>query len=262
MATKAEHRDVALSDNARVVLERRYLAKDEHGRVVETPEQLFQRVAAQHRRRGGRLRRRATGRRLGEALPRRHDQPPLPAQLADARERRPAAATARRLLRPARRGLDGGHLRRHSRHGDHPQERRRHRLLLRPSAPRRRHGAEHGRTRQRARLLHEGLRRRHRGDQAGRHATRRQHGNPERRAPGHRGVHPRQGGHGDAHQLQHLRLRQRAVHGGGGARRGVLAGQPAHAPGRRASAAPARSSAASSRTPGATATPASSSSTA
>ena len=45
MATKAEHRDVVLSDNARVVLERRYLAKDEHGRVVETPEQLFRRVA-------------------------------------------------------------------------------------------------------------------------------------------------------------------------------------------------------------------------
>ena len=36
---------VALSDNARVVLERRYLAKDDHGRPVETPEQLVARVA-------------------------------------------------------------------------------------------------------------------------------------------------------------------------------------------------------------------------
>ena len=36
---------VALSDNARVVLERRYLAKDEHGALIETPEQLFRRVA-------------------------------------------------------------------------------------------------------------------------------------------------------------------------------------------------------------------------
>jgi len=35
----------ALSDNARVVLERRYLAKDGRGRVVETPEELFRRVA-------------------------------------------------------------------------------------------------------------------------------------------------------------------------------------------------------------------------
>jgi len=34
-----------LSDNARVVLERRYLAKDDDGNVIETPEQLFRRVA-------------------------------------------------------------------------------------------------------------------------------------------------------------------------------------------------------------------------
>ncbi|MGA2286276.1 MAG: vitamin B12-dependent ribonucleotide reductase [Dehalococcoidia bacterium] len=45
MATKTHPDSVPLSDNARVVLERRYLAKDERGRVVETPEQLFQRVA-------------------------------------------------------------------------------------------------------------------------------------------------------------------------------------------------------------------------
>jgi ribonucleoside-diphosphate reductase alpha chain len=36
---------IALSENARVVLERRYLAKDEHGALTETPEQLFRRVA-------------------------------------------------------------------------------------------------------------------------------------------------------------------------------------------------------------------------
>ena len=35
----------ALSDNARVVLERRYLAKDARGKLIETPEQLFRRVA-------------------------------------------------------------------------------------------------------------------------------------------------------------------------------------------------------------------------
>lgn len=34
-----------LSDNARVVLERRYLAKDAAGHLTETPEQLFRRVA-------------------------------------------------------------------------------------------------------------------------------------------------------------------------------------------------------------------------
>ena len=36
---------VELANNARIVLERRYLARDEKGRVIETPEQLFRRVA-------------------------------------------------------------------------------------------------------------------------------------------------------------------------------------------------------------------------
>ncbi len=36
---------VGLADNARIVLERRYLAKDEGGNVIETPEQLVRRVA-------------------------------------------------------------------------------------------------------------------------------------------------------------------------------------------------------------------------
>jgi ribonucleoside-diphosphate reductase alpha chain len=36
---------VQLADNARVVLERRYLGKDDRGHVVETPEQLVRRVA-------------------------------------------------------------------------------------------------------------------------------------------------------------------------------------------------------------------------
>ncbi len=36
---------IPLSDNARVVLERRYLAKDAEGRPAETPEGMFRRVA-------------------------------------------------------------------------------------------------------------------------------------------------------------------------------------------------------------------------
>ncbi len=36
---------IPLSDNARVVLERRYLLKDEQGRPIETPEEMFRRVA-------------------------------------------------------------------------------------------------------------------------------------------------------------------------------------------------------------------------
>lgn len=37
--------EIPLSDNARLVIERRYLAKDDSGRPVETPEELFRRVA-------------------------------------------------------------------------------------------------------------------------------------------------------------------------------------------------------------------------
>ncbi len=37
--------DIILSDNARQVLERRYLLKDEIGRTVETPREMFRRVA-------------------------------------------------------------------------------------------------------------------------------------------------------------------------------------------------------------------------
>ncbi len=43
--TRVRERPIALSPNARTVLERRYLAKDDRGRVIETPEQLFRRVA-------------------------------------------------------------------------------------------------------------------------------------------------------------------------------------------------------------------------
>jgi len=41
----AKNTSLQLSDNARVVLERRYLAKDDAGNLIETPEQLFRRVA-------------------------------------------------------------------------------------------------------------------------------------------------------------------------------------------------------------------------
>ncbi|NLT27638.1 MAG: hypothetical protein GXX97_01015, partial [Dehalococcoidales bacterium] len=36
---------VSLTDNALQVLERRYLKKDKQGNVIETPEELFRRVA-------------------------------------------------------------------------------------------------------------------------------------------------------------------------------------------------------------------------
>src|SRR5579885_2635381 len=47
-SSKSARRSAAplvLSENARVVLERRYLAKDDSGKPIEAPEQLFRRVA-------------------------------------------------------------------------------------------------------------------------------------------------------------------------------------------------------------------------
>src|SRR4030042_2037097 len=47
-STRAPRRappQLPLADNARVVLERRYLARDERGRLIEKPEDLFRRVA-------------------------------------------------------------------------------------------------------------------------------------------------------------------------------------------------------------------------
>lgn len=38
--------DDALTDNARQILKERYLKRDEDGNVVETPEELFERVAS------------------------------------------------------------------------------------------------------------------------------------------------------------------------------------------------------------------------
>ena len=45
MAKKSRSQRLQLADNARVVLERRYLAKDDAGNLIETPEDLFRRVA-------------------------------------------------------------------------------------------------------------------------------------------------------------------------------------------------------------------------
>jgi len=40
-----EFRPAAISDNAAVVLEKRYLLKDESDRAIETPDEMFRRVA-------------------------------------------------------------------------------------------------------------------------------------------------------------------------------------------------------------------------
>ena len=41
---RKERRKMQLSQNARTVLEKRYLARDENGQVIETPEELCERI--------------------------------------------------------------------------------------------------------------------------------------------------------------------------------------------------------------------------
>ena len=45
LVEKRHRTPIVISPNGRVVLERRYLAKDDHGQPVETPEDLVARVA-------------------------------------------------------------------------------------------------------------------------------------------------------------------------------------------------------------------------
>ncbi|MBI2868394.1 MAG: ribonucleotide-diphosphate reductase subunit alpha, partial [Chloroflexi bacterium] len=44
-ASEAQSEQISLTDNARHVLEKRYLKKDKEGRAIENPEEMFRRVA-------------------------------------------------------------------------------------------------------------------------------------------------------------------------------------------------------------------------
>jgi hypothetical protein len=84
---------LVLSENARTVLERRYLRKDLSGQT--------------HRQSGKGLRRRIPCQEDGRGLPCHDDRIQIPAQFSDADECRPEARAARRLFRAACRGQHG-----------------------------------------------------------------------------------------------------------------------------------------------------------
>ena len=155
---------------------------------------------------------------VGGGVLRRHDQPHVSPQLADAHERRPGPATACSVLRPPGRGLARLDLRHAEAGGQDPPVGRGHRLLLLPAAAQGRPRQVHPRGVLRPGLVPRGVRRGDRAHQAGVVPTRRQHGHPRRHPPGHRGLHRRQAVRGH-HQLQPVRRRDRRVDGDRSSRR-------------------------------------------
>ena len=230
MPLPADHPTTApasLSSNARTVLEKRYLVKDKTGQAGRDAGRHV--LARGHGGGGGRpaIRRDATSSSsaLAADVLRADDAAPVRAELAHADERRPSARPAVRVLRASRRRCAQQRACRHLRHaaldGAHPPERRRHRVLVLAPALEGVDGAlDHGRG-ERPRELHEALRCQHRRGEAGRHASRREHGNPARRSSGHPGVHRLQGRPHADRELQHLRGRHRHVHAGARGRRPV-----------------------------------------
>ena len=104
-----------LTDNATVVLERRYLSKDREGNVLEDPEGMFRRVArnlsqADQNYGASEEQRQATEEEFYQAMRRLEWLPNSPTLMNAGRELQPAF----RLLRPAR----GGHPGVHFHHGE------------------------------------------------------------------------------------------------------------------------------------------------
>ena len=131
-----------LNQNARTVIEKRYLIKDATGKPTEQPEDMFWRVASGCRSRSA-LRRGRHGSDGADAeILFVDDRASVRAQLADADECRPSAGPALGVLRSSGRGLAVQRTERDLRHaaldGAHPSVGWRHGLQLLASA---RHGA-------------------------------------------------------------------------------------------------------------------------
>ena len=209
-----------LSANARTVLEKRYLVKDETGKPTESRRICSGawRPSSPRRTRGmGRARRGAEG---GGGVLLADDAASLRAELADAHERRPSARPAQRVLRAARRRRAV----QRARTASTTRSARWRSSIRAAAAPA---SASRGCARKGSMVrsttgvasgpisfmkLYDAS---HRRGEAGRHAARREHGHPARRSSGHHGVHHLQGRPHAGDELQHLRRRHDEVHGSG-----------------------------------------------
>jgi ribonucleoside-diphosphate reductase alpha chain len=176
------------ADPPRATSEKKDLKKETTGKPIETPRQLFWRVATTSRGSsrfaGGTPRAGlAVAREFYDLMAERMFMPNSPCLMNAGRRDGDAVG----VLRAAGRGLDRGHLRRDQGHGADPEGRRRHGLLS--FSRLRRQGdrvVSSGGTTEGPLQLHGGLLQGHRRDPAGRVPPRREHGHPAHRPPGHR----------------------------------------------------------------------------
>ena len=215
---------VALSKNARIVLEKRYLVKDATGNPPSSRRICSGAWRRWWPRRTGDTGRVKARRRRWRRSSTAHDGAAVRAQLAHAHERRPAAGAALGVLRAAggRRALQRPERASTTRCG------RWRWSTSRAAAP----GFSFSRLRPKGSTwcapprasrrgpvsfmkLYDAS---HRRGEAGRHAPRREHGDPPRGSPGHPGLHRLQGRPHADHELQHLGGGHRRVHGGGARR--------------------------------------------
>jgi hypothetical protein len=222
-----------LSQNARTVLARRYLRKDETGQPIEEPEEMFWRVAltiaeADAKYGAGEAEVRALAKEFYLLMTRRLFEPNSPTLMNAGR---PLGQLSACFVLPVDDDLSNG------KSGIYD--------TLRSMALVHQSGGGTGFSFSRLRptgdlvksttgvaswagVVHGALRRIHRGGEAGRHAPRCEHGDPAGGPPERARVHRLQAGHHQDHQLQHLGRHHRRVHERGGEGRGLRAVQPAH----------------------------------